>query len=341
MLKAALVGLGAMGRGHLSVYQELAREGFPVQLVAICDVDPKRFENVAVDFNLDVGGENEGLSQYRQYSDYKEMIQKEQLDFIDFALPTYLHAEASIYAMEHGLPTICEKPMALTVEECDAMIAASERTGKPLMIGQCLRFWDEYVAVKNIIDEGTYGKCVSADFFRGGSTPRWSFENWLLTKEKSGGCLLDQHVHDVDTINWMFGIPSAVTTRGRVVFEGSGYDAVATTYHFDDMVVTAQDDWSINGEGFGFEMVFRINFEKGAAVLGRDGLTLYPEGGKPEKPVEKGKTSAYTNEVRYFAQCLMDGKPVERCLPFTTRETIRIARAEMASADGKGAMVQL
>lgn len=346
MLKVGLIGLGAMGRGHLEVYQGLEKENYPVELVAICDVNPEKFKNEKVDFNLSVGEKNEGLDKYRQFTDYKEMIAQCDLDYIDCVLPTYLHAETAIYAMERGLNVLCEKPMALNVEQCDAMIAAAERTGRRLMIAQTLRFWPAYEEVKKLLQTGEYGACVSADFFRGGSTPLWSFENWLLTKERSGGVVIDQHIHDVDAINWLFGIPDSVTASGRNVFPGSGYDAVSSLYHYPDgKVVTAQDDWSINGGDFGFEMVFRINFERGAAVLRRGGFELHPQAGegeekkslRPDLPQE----SAYMREIKYFCECLESGAPFDRCPPFSTRETIRIARAEIESIDGKGKVVAL
>lgn len=342
MLKVGLIGLGAMGRGHLEVYQELEKQDYPIELVAICDVDPKRFENQRVeDFNLSVGAENEGLDKYKQYTDYKRMIAECDLDYIDCVLPTYLHAEAAIYGLEHGLNVLCEKPMALDVDQCDAMIAAAERTGKRLMIAQTLRFWPAYEEVHRLIRSGEFGACVSADFFRGGSTPRWSFENWLLTKDRSGGVIIDQHIHDVDAINWLFGVPESVCSSGRNVFPGSGYDAVSTLYRYPDgKVVTAQDDWSINGGDFGFEMVFRINFEKGAALLRRDGFELHPDGKpsyKPDLPTESG----YMREIKYFRECVESGAPFDRCPPFSTRETIRIARAEIESIDGGGEKIKL
>ena len=341
MLRVGLIGLGAMGRGHLEVYQNLAKEGYPVELVAVCDVDTKRFENQKIEFNLSAGQKSEGVAKYKQYTDYKQMIAECGLDYIDCVLPTYLHAECAIYAMEHGVNVLCEKPMALNVEQCDAMIAASERTGKRLMIAQTLRFWPEYEAVKRILQSGEYGACVSADFFRGGSTPRWSFENWLLTKERSGGVIIDQHIHDVDALHWLFGMPCAVSSSGRNVFPGSGYDAVSTLYHYaDGKVVTAQDDWSINGGDFGFEMVFRINFEKGAAVLRRGGFELHPEGGAVEK-LALSTESGYMREIKYFCECLETGAPFDRCPPFSTRETIRIANAEIESADNGGTRVTL
>ena len=102
--------------------------------------------------------------------------------------------------------------MAPSVEECEKMIETARRTGKNLMIGQCLRFAGQYDTIKKIVSSGEYGKAYSAFFFRGGGTPLWSYENWLLKREKGGGALFDQHVHDVDAVNHIFGMPKAVTT---------------------------------------------------------------------------------------------------------------------------------
>jgi predicted dehydrogenase len=284
MLKVGLVGIGFMGRGHLDIYMQLEEEGFPVKLVAICDVDKDKFEGKFLPGNLDVGNLKYDFSKYNLYTDYDEMLEKEDLDYIDIALPTYLHAEATIKALNKGIHVLCEKPMALNTEECQAMIDAAKANNKKLMIAQCLRFWPEYEYLKKCVDSKEYGKVVSAYFFRGGTTPRWSYENWLLNKEKSGGVLLDQHIHDVDVINWLFGTPKQVSTVGRNVFPGSGYDAVSTNYIYDDMAVNAQDDWTINSKDFGFAMTFRVNFEKGTLIYEGGKLTVYPHDGKSFVP---------------------------------------------------------
>ena len=99
------------------------------------------------------------------------------------------------------------------------------------------------------------------------------------------------------------------------------------------------DDWTINGD-FGFEMIFRVNFEKGCAVLTRDGLTLYPVGQPavvPDLPADDG----YYREMLYFQSCLRAGTAPERCTPLSTMETIRIAQAEQLSADRGGERVRL
>ncbi|MGI6538540.1 MAG: Gfo/Idh/MocA family protein [Caldicoprobacterales bacterium] len=205
MLKVGLIGIGFMGRGHLENYLKLESEGYPIRLTAICDIDENKFNNIFVPGNIDIGNKKYDFSKYNLYTDIDEMLENENLDYVDIALPTYLHAKASIKALNKGIHVLCEKPMALNVEECKAMIDASEKNNKKLMIAQCLRFFPQYEYLKECVETKRFGRVTGAYFFRGGATPKWSYNNWLLKKEISGGALLDQHIHDVDTINWIFG----------------------------------------------------------------------------------------------------------------------------------------
>lgn len=335
MLKVGLVGLGFMGSTHVSQYVRLMKEGFPIQLVAICDVDEEKKSGKLTQGNMDVSDKSIDFQQFHFYTNMEEMIKEEALDYVDICLPTYLHAPYAVAAMKLGVHVFCEKPMAISTAACQEMIDASEHYKQFLMIGQTLRFFPSYLYVKETIDSGRYGKCVEANLFRGGTTPLWSWENWLLTNEKSGGCLLDQHIHDVDTINWLFGTPQEVQTVGRVVFEGSGYDVVSTNYLFEDMVVNAQDNWTINNNDFGFEMRYRFVFEKGAIVLEKGHLLDYPFDGAAFTP-EIDPENGYYLEIKHFAEAILNNTdPASRAALASTMETIRIAEAEVQSADKK------
>jgi predicted dehydrogenase len=332
-----------MGSVHLANYRKMAEKNEGATLVAVCDVDSAKLNaGAATEGNLGIVTEGAlDLSGLNAYTDIEEMINKENLDYVDLCLPTFLHAPLAIKAMEMGVNVFCEKPMALSSAQCNDMIATAKRTGKALMIGHTLRYWKAYTFAKDYIDRGVFGKCVGAYFYRGGSTPKWSWENWLLQKDKSGGALLDQHVHDVDTINWMFGLPKAVSTLGRTCFQGSGYDIVSTNYIYDEMVINAQDDWTINGVGYGFKMLFRMNFEKGALVFEGGKLSVHPEGGESFTPDFTG-ANAYYDEVILFTELLKDmGKFDYIALLESHRDTIRLAEAEQASADKNGEMVSL
>lgn len=336
MFKVAVIGIGSMGRGHVGVYERLMAEGADVELAAICDIDPAKLEAATkVGGNIN-SAEGLDFSRLRKYTDYKKMLAEEELDWVDIALPTFLHAEASIAAMEAGVAVLCEKPMARSLAQCDAMIKAARRTGKLLMIAQCLRFWPAYEYLKACVDDRRYGDVVSAYFFRGGKTPRWSWDGWLTDFSRSGGVLLDQHVHDVDTIQWLFGLPQAVSTVGRnVLTTGGGYDAVSTHYHYADKVVSADDDWTINGD-MGFSMIFRVNFTRGMVQLSDEGLKVYPVDDPsfmPELPEDNG----YYREICAFRDMVARGQTESAVAPLeSTRRTIALALREQDSADHGG-----
>jgi len=340
ILRTAVVGIGMMGRGHVEVYQRLEKEGFPVKLVAVCDVDQAKLDGtVKIDGNLDnVGKDEQTFSDYNKYLSIDELLKKEDLDYIDIVLPTYLHAPMTIKCLKKGLNVLCEKPMALNYKECMKMTEAAKKANKKLMIGQCLRFWPEYEILKQYVVNGTFGKVVCGYFFRGGGTPMWSFEDWLRQREKGGGALHDQHVHDADMINYLFGMPKAVSSGGIKVFPNSGHDAVSTNYYYEDgKVINAQDDWTINGK-YGFSHVFRVNFEKGAIVMDGGKFTVIPHEGEPFTPNYQPE-SAYYREIMYFCHSIINNTPIEVTTAQSTADTIKIIEAETQSADKNGMRV--
>lgn len=340
MLKTGLIGIGGMGRGHLDNLIRFTKEKELIELVSVCDINPEKFKNIKVDFNIEgVGAGDYDFGQFNCYTDMDEMIEKESLDLVVIALPTYLHCPTTIKCLKKGLNVFCEKPMALNVEECKLMIDTAKEVDKKLMIGQCLRFWGEYNVLKDIVDSGKFGRPVAGYFYRGGSTPKWSFENWLLKRELGGGALHDQHVHDVDTINYLFGMPSKVTTSGKVLFEGSGYDAVSTNYIYNEgFVVNAQDDWTMEGRGFSME--FRVSFEKGTVTMNSSGFKVLDGEGKDVTP-EYSKENAYYSEIKFFADTIINNKSNTINPPEESCNTIKIVEAETKSADNCGEVVKV
>ena len=329
-LKAALVGVGSMGRGHLDNYVKFLKEDSPIQIVALCDVDEKKFTNYKADFNLgEVGADGYDFNMFRLYNDLDKMLEAEtDLDMVTIALPTYLHCWGACKCMEKGINVLSEKPMALTVEQCEEMIACAKKNNVRLMIGQCLRFAPAYLKLKEIIDSGELGEVVASFFFRGGGTPLWSYENWLLDREKGGGALFDQHVHDVDMINFLFGMPEKVSTVGKTMFEKSAYDTLTTNYIYKNgMPCNTQNDWTLTSPYFYQD--FRVNFTKGTVVKDTAGFHIYRKEGENEE----------YEETKFFAQCILDGKPITYNMPEDSKNTIRIVLAERESADKSGELV--
>ncbi len=350
-IRLGLIGLGAMGMGHFNIYRQLMEEGFPLELVAVCDIDRKKFESTEnKDTNLEEFKDSKvDFSQFKCYTKYEDMIAKEELDMVSVVIPTYLHYEATVYALKHGLHVLCEKPMALSEKLCQTMIDVAKKNGKRLMIGQCLRFWGEYVAAKEIIDSGKYGKVIGARFYRGGQMPA---SPWFFERHKGGGALFDQHIHDVDMVNWMFGMPKAVSAIGCTAIPGSGYDIVSANYIYENgIAVTTQDDWmNFTPE---FKMEFRINLEKATIMYNANGFTvkadekagidydLYMAQPTEDVTPEIVSGQGYYNEVKYFVNCILNNTENTVNPPEDSMNTIRIALAETKSCDLKGQVIEL
>lgn len=340
MLKAGLVGLGSMGRMHLSAYKRLEAEGFPLRLTAICDKDEKKFQGIFTEGNMPVAGGGLDLSQYRHYTDFERMLAEEELDFVDIAMPSYLHADMSVKALEGGLHVLCEKPMALSTAEGHRMVEAERLSGKKLMIAHVLRFWPEYEYLRETVASGRYGSVLSAHFFRGGHPPKWTYNDWMVRKETSGGGLFDLHIHDIDMIQWLFGKPDAVSVFARDVLPGSSFDIISANYAYPDRkIVSSQCDRSLTGE-FGFEMAFRVNFEGGNLVYEKRALRDNPRDGKGFSPQLSDESSFY-REIKYFAEAIWHNVPVERITPQDALTSLAIAEAEARSAEAGGALERL
>lgn len=327
MLKFGIIGFGGLGKVHFNDYLEIKKTNrADIELVALCDIEPKAFTESAAT-NITSGGETLDLSAYTLYSDYKEMLAKEKLDFVITALPTYLHAQVAVYALNAGLHVFSEKPMAIDLESCQAMLDAAEKNDKKLMIGQCLRYEPGYTNLTEYYKNGELGKLCRAEFGRYSLTPTWSSNNWMMDEAKSGGAALDFHVHDVDYINFLLGLPKSVAAMAT--HEHSGYDSIVSTYYYDNCVVTAAADWAMPNE-YPFTEKFIARFEKGTLEYLRGELTLYTDDGATK--VELSGKNSYVEEVVDFADCIVNNRVSEINPPASCMDSIKLALAEKQAA---------
>lgn len=334
MLRAGLIGCGNISKAHTGAYEQIAKEKNNVVLEAVCDIRPEQLEC----FGDDV----------RKYTSVAEMLEKEQgkLDYVDICVPTFLHAEIAIQAMEAGFHVLSEKPMARTVEQAEAMVEASRRTGKTLMIGHCCRFYSVPDLIRETIASGELGKVRSAEFYReGGSKKPMGWNNWFRDGKLSGGAMLDLHIHDVDVIREFLGMPKAVSAVASSVITKDGYDAMSVNYMFENGVFAhALCDWTIANDKFNTRTV-RVNFENGYIFGDRtkDRMVLMKvhEDGTVTDYTNEMTFGAHKNEIVYFVDCLENGKFPDRCPPEQSVEAVKIVMAEIASADQGGALVEV
>ncbi|MEK3966108.1 Gfo/Idh/MocA family protein [Paenibacillus sp. FSL H7-0323] len=336
MLRVGLVGFGFMGRMNFDQYVQLQEDGHPISLVAICDPQIKVLKHTKSAGNMNTAHEVYDLSPYNLYENLEHMLEKEELDAISLAVPTYLHAEMTCSLLERGYHVFCEKPMARHSAEAWKMVAAAQSSGKKLLIGHCLRFWPGYEYLKGVIASGEFGEVTEAYFYRGSGAPK----GWLVNDELSGGCMLDMHVHDTDIIHHLFGKPDKVSTLGRKVLPGSGYDIVSTHYFYQDgKVVNAQADWTLEGD-FGFYMGYRINFERGNVVFDGAEVKVNPNR-QPGFIAKLSSHTGYYRELVYFLKIIQNDEPVTLCMPESAAQSIEIIEAEIQSADQEGAWIRI
>lgn len=336
MLKIGVVGIGRMGSHHVDMYQKLVSNGADIKLAAICDVEQSRLDGTTTHiFNMGTERERD-LSSINKYTSIDDMLLHEKLDIVDVVAPTYLHCELSCKALEAGCDVMCEKPMALNAEQCDRMLETAKKHGRLLMIGQCLHFWREYVYLQEVIKQKTFGEVKGGFFWRGGyadheNNPSW--HDWIITADKGGGGLFDQHIHDTDFVRLCFGEPQGVLTTARKYFKDSADDIVSTNYIYSDKVISATDD--IAYAGYPFSFGYRVDMQDATVEFDKGIVTVFPHRKEAYNPdvTEYGTTDdAYYNEIEYFIGCVKTRTYPVRCKPEDAKASVLLALKEAESA---------
>lgn len=330
MTRVGIVGLGFMGKMHFRCYQALE----DVEVVAICDIDKAKFEDAGGTAGNIEGAEAPlDFTGIGLYNDFDKMLAEANLDAISVTLPTYMHKDFTLKALAAGVNVLCEKPMALTVEEGQEMQAAAEQSGRLLQTGHCIRFWPEYAKTKELIDSGEYGKVRVATFQRLSLTPTWAWEDWLMDAAKSGSAAVDLHIHDSDFVQYVFGMPKAVFSR-TAPGPSNDADHIVTQYVYDsDCVVTAEGGWSMSPT-FGFEMSFNIVLEKATITYDctrEPAFKVCPVEDDVFTP-EIASGDGYSNEIAHFVKAVRGESVPQVITPQQSVDSVRLVLAEKQSA---------
>jgi predicted dehydrogenase len=333
MTRIGILGMGMMGWFHARQYARLPG----AQLAAIADLQPERLaarEEVVGNIASDGGAID--FNAVARYPTAAALIDEAEVDVVDVCLPSYLHAQYAIRALQAGRHVLCEKPMALTVEDADAMIAASEQAGRTLMIAQCIRFWPEYTYLRRAVREGTYGKLLSLNMHRLGGRPVRSWQGWFVDPARSGGTIHDLHIHDVDYANYLLGLPDRVQAVGRRTEATGSYDIVHAAYSYDGgPQVHLHAGWSMAQIPFNYG--FEAWFERGFLRL--DGkadprLMVFDDLEQVDgRPAEVEAGDAYYNEIAYFVRCVETGEPPAECPPRSARDSLALIKRELAAIE--------
>ncbi len=326
--------MGFMGVTHLGALAKLP----DVEVAAIGSANPKVLAGdlSGIGGNLKREQTSFDLSAVRKHKTWEEMVADNEVDAIDICLPTHLHRPVAVAALQSGKHVICEKPMAGTPEDCQAMLDAAKESGRQLMIAHVLRFWPEYRKLYEFVSGGQYGAVRSATLIRRCGIPDWS--RWLTNEGESGGAIMDLLIHDIDQILLLFGMPDRLAAKSM-----GGPDSLTAAFiyssktHPSNIEVRLQGGWF--DAGVPFSMSFQVRADRGLLELTPEGLMLSDERGQ-RTAVDPGTADPYLAELAYFIECCRAGKSPDRCPPVESARAVDVALLLKQSRQEGGAQLK-
>lgn len=319
-MRVGIVGAGAMGSTHAAAWQETAAE--------IAGFAAENKESAAA------LAERCGA---RVYPDLAALIAA--VDVVDICTPTHLHHDMVMQCAEAGRHIVCEKPLARTVPQAQAMIRRCREAGVKLLAAHVVRFFPEYAGAKRAVDANAVGQVAVLRFKRNVFRPRKASDNWFLEFEKSGGMILDLMIHDFDVARWIAGDVATVYCQhiaDPAISHGDHGLAILT--HRSGAISHVEGSWAYPPP------TFRTEFE----IAGSDGLLLHSsEASAPivlRSHAAEGDTagavpvprsplleSPYASEIKAFHDAIAFDAPV----PVTAADglaALQIALAALESA---------
>jgi UDP-N-acetyl-2-amino-2-deoxyglucuronate dehydrogenase len=252
--KFAIVGCGRIAQRHAEHIQGTG------SLVAVCDIDENKAKTLGDQYKA------------KWFNSLDDMLREcPEIDVVSVCTPNGLHAEHSIKALKAGRHVLCEKPMALSVPDCSAMISAAERANKRLFIVKQNRFNPPVEFVKEMIDQGRLGKIYSIQLSCFWNRNEDYYKNsWKGTKDMDGGTLFTQFSHFIDLLYWYFGDVASVSAstanfhhQGTIEFEDTG---LAILKFLNGVMGTV--NFTVNSYRKNMEGSLTIFAEKGTIKIG-------------------------------------------------------------------------
>jgi predicted dehydrogenase len=319
MLKVAILGAGTMGRVHSQAYINIPN----AEVAAVCDIIEEKGKNIA------------RIHKANYYNDFDCMMNNENIDMIDICIPTYLHKEYALKAIDGGKHVFCEKPIALNVKDAQEMVKAAEEKGVKFSVGHVVRFFPAYENAVNVVKSNKIGTPKLIRTTRTGAYPLWSWDDWYSNYDLSGGPLIDLVIHDFDWIRYNFGEIKRVYAR---TFNGKVHHkehCLVTLRLQNGAIAHVEGSWAYpDGSLFG------TTFE----VIGTKGQIEFDsrQSAPIKKHISKGSgvnvsldtpleywDEPYTSEIQSFVDCI-----VNKTTPLVTgQEAIKSLKVSLAAVE--------
>jgi predicted dehydrogenase len=320
-MRIGLIGFGFMGGVHLAALEQ-TENATPIALAS----RTRPVAGAPSRGNLHHIKTADLPDHVKWYSDWRQLLLDPEVDAVDICLPTHLHKEVVLSALERGKHVFCEKPMALTSSDCDEMLEAASRSGLIFMVGQVLRFMFPYRYAASFISTTCHGSVKACTMSRKTGYPQWS--EWLSREEHSGGAILDLLSHDIDQALKLFGQPVSVSavSLGEI-------DTMRGTLHYASGL-----EVKIEGGWFAPQVPFSAGFQ----ITGKDAALSFQEGklnlnlSDGERSIEVPENNEYLDEMTYFIECCRKNVAPELCPPWESAQAVRIANLLKVSREQNG-----
>ena len=322
MLRVGIVGCGNIFTMHATSAHHLKNS----TIVGVCDIKKDRADRAAAKYNC------------KAYYDYRELINKDNVDVVHICVPHYLHPIISRYAIEAGVHVLCEKPMSIKYEDAVANVKLAEEKGvKYGIIFQC-RYNDSAKLVKENLDNGKLGKIISARVVLTWSKPDeyYSLSDWKGTWEKEGGgVVIDQAIHSIDLANWFINdevvsVEAQLSNRGHEIMEVD--DSAEGFIKYKGGATLGF--WAMNNYGCDDPIEIRLCCENGRVVMDYDNAEIVLNDGTritaktnidPEVNYEGGKDYWGFQHIREIAD-FYDAVENDREPTISGREALKIQK---------------
>jgi len=298
--------MGFMGRTHLAAYAAANAGGVANELLAVCDGNEQRRKGEpGAAGNLESAPAGERLfdpTRVVGHGNVDEFLAHPNLDLVSICTPTDSHVDLALRALSAGKHVLVEKPVAREARLIEPLLRAADSSDGLCMPAHCMRFWPGWVWLHDAIESARFGRVLSAVFQRLASVPDWS-PDFYGDPERTGGALVDLHIHDADFIQWCFGTPDEVTSAGSPTHLTTIYRYAQGPPH-----VVAEGGW-VRSPGFGIQMRYVVVFEGATAqfdFLGEPQLTLHRDGRTHAVPLPA--ENGYLGEVLHLLGAIEAGR---------------------------------
>jgi UDP-N-acetylglucosamine 3-dehydrogenase len=308
--------IGVIGCGSIAQHRHLPEYGFnkETELTAVCDINEERANEVAEKYGV------------QAFTNYEELLTSTDVDAVSVCTPNYLHAPITIAALNAGKHVLCEKPMATSKEEAEAMIEAAAKSGKKLMIAHNQRFVKSHQKARQLIESGAIGKIYSfRTAFGHGGPEGWSVEGkegWFFQKEKAFvGAMGDLGVHKTDLLRYVLGeeiveVGAFVETNAKE-FADVDDNAVCVLKTENGIIGTLAASWAYVGTEdnstiiYGEKAVLRLEDDPNYSLVVQyaNGEVVNYELGKIQSNEEGGQQNSHVVE-QFVEAVLTDKEPL-------------------------------